>query len=85
MPLLPTGLSKEQMRQAIRDERLYELSLEGLRYWDLLRWKTAETVIPKLVNPGGYPRKFDPAKQYLFPFPQSELDRNKKLKQNPGY
>lgn len=85
MPLLATGLSKEQMRQAIRDERLYELSLEGLRYWDLLRWKTAETVIPKLVNPGGYPRKFDPAKQYLFPFPQSELDRNKKLKQNPGY
>jgi hypothetical protein len=85
MPLLPTGLSKEQMRQAIRDERLYELGLEGLRYWDLLRWKTAETVIPKLVNPGGYPRKFDPAKQYLFPFPQSELDRNKKLKQNPNY
>ena len=85
MPALPTGLSKEQMRQTIRDERLFELGLEGLRYWDLLRWKTAETVIPKLVNPGGYPRKFDPAKQYLFPFPQSELDRNKKLKQNSGY
>jgi hypothetical protein len=85
MPALATGLTKEQMRQAIRDERLYELSLEGLRYWDLIRWKTAETVIPKLVNPGGYPRKFDAAKQYLFPFPQSELDRNKKLKQNPNY
>lgn len=85
MPALAAGLSKEQMRQAIRDERMYELGLEGLRYWDLLRWKTAETVIPKLVNPGGYPRKFDPAKQYLFPFPQSELDRNKKLKQNPNY
>jgi hypothetical protein len=85
MPPLPAGLSQSQMRQRIRDERLYELSFEGLRYWDLLRWKTAETVIPTLTNPGNYPRKFNPAKNYLFPFPQSELDRNKKLTQNPNY
>lgn len=85
MPPLAANLSKEEMREAIRNERMYELGLEGLRYWDLLRWKTAETVIPKLVNPGGYLRKFDPAKQYLFPFSQAELDRNKKLKQNPNY
>ena len=85
MPPLPAGLSQSQMRQRIRDERLYELSFEGLRYWDLLRWKTAETVIPTLMNPGNYPRKFNPAKNYLFPFPQSELDRNKKLTQNPNY
>ena len=85
MPPLAAGLSQTQMRQAIRNERLFELGFEGLRYWDLLRWKTAETVIPTLLNPGGYPRKFNPAKQYLFPFPQSELDRNPKLKQNTGY
>ncbi len=85
MPPLATGLSQTQMRQAIRDERLFELGFEGLRYWDLLRWKTAETVIPKLFNPGGYQRKFNPAANYLFPFSQSELDRNKMLKQNTGY
>jgi hypothetical protein len=30
-------------------------------------------------------RKFDPAKNYVLPIPQSAIDRNKKLIQNPGY
>lgn len=38
------GLS---MQEEIRRERTVELSLEGFRYGDLLRWKTAETVMPK--------------------------------------
>jgi len=38
------GLS---MREEIRRERTVELSLEGFRYGDLLRWKTAESVMPK--------------------------------------
>ncbi|WP_276481457.1 RagB/SusD family nutrient uptake outer membrane protein [Paraflavitalea pollutisoli] len=39
---LPAGLSKDQMRTAIRRERRVELALEDKRYWDLIRWKTAE-------------------------------------------
>lgn len=38
------GLS---MREEIRRERLVELAFEGLAYWDLLRWKTAEIEMPK--------------------------------------
>ncbi|MGC4233994.1 MAG: RagB/SusD family nutrient uptake outer membrane protein [Niabella sp.] len=38
------GLS---MRTEIRRERSIELAFEGFRYWDLLRWKTAETELPK--------------------------------------
>lgn len=30
-------------------------------------------------------RTFDPTKNYLWPVPQSEIDINKNLKQNPGY
>ncbi|HLA59147.1 MAG TPA: RagB/SusD family nutrient uptake outer membrane protein, partial [Puia sp.] len=30
-------------------------------------------------------RTFDPSKNYLWPVPQSEMDINKNLKQNPGY
>jgi hypothetical protein len=30
-------------------------------------------------------RLFDPSKNYLWPIPQSEIDINKSLKQNPGY
>jgi hypothetical protein len=35
------------MRDEIRRERRVELAMEGLRYDDLLRWKTAETELPK--------------------------------------
>jgi starch-binding outer membrane protein, SusD/RagB family len=34
------------MREEIRRERTVELALEGFRYDDLIRWKTAETVLP---------------------------------------
>jgi hypothetical protein len=85
MPPLPAGLTKEQMRERIRQERRVELALEGKWYDDVKRWKTAETYIPTLVDPGGTRRKFDPAKNYVFPFPQSEVDVNPALVQNPNY
>ncbi|WP_079701997.1 RagB/SusD family nutrient uptake outer membrane protein [Daejeonella lutea] len=37
------------MREEIRRERTVELALEGFRYDDLIRWKTAETVQPKAL------------------------------------
>lgn len=37
------------MRQEIRRERTVELALEGFRYDDLIRWKTAETVLPQEI------------------------------------
>jgi hypothetical protein len=50
------------MQTEIRRERSVELAFEGLAYWDLLRWKTAETALPQVMlgrkyfaseNPGG--------------------------------
>ncbi|HTD92182.1 MAG TPA: RagB/SusD family nutrient uptake outer membrane protein [Chitinophagaceae bacterium] len=35
------------MREEIRRERSVELALEGFRYDDLIRWKTAEIMLPK--------------------------------------
>ena len=85
MPPLPAGLSKDQMRERIRNERRVELALEGIRWGDIKRWKTAQVYINSLTDPGGAKRTFDPAKHYLMPFPQSEIDINDKLVQNPGY
>ncbi|MDP9042598.1 MAG: RagB/SusD family nutrient uptake outer membrane protein, partial [Bacteroidota bacterium] len=85
MPNLPAGLDQAGMRVRIRKERAVELGMEGLRYWDIKRWKTAETVIPTIVDPGGFRRAFNPNKNYLFPFAQSERDVNPNLVQNPGY
>ncbi len=37
------------LREEIRRERRVELSMEGFRYWDLLRWKTSECELPRPV------------------------------------
>ena len=44
------GLSKETMRTVIRRERRVELAFENKRYWDLLRWKTAEVNLNKTLR-----------------------------------
>lgn len=85
MPPVPEGLTKDEMRTRIRHERRVEFALESMRWGDIKRWKTAEVYIPTLVDPGGVRRAFDPNKHYLLPFPQSEIDINDALEQNPGY
>ncbi len=98
------------MRDEIRRERRVELAQESLRYWDIIRWKTAETELPKpvlgnyffktefgtatavnltpenfiLVQAASF-RKFDPAKDYLWPLPINEISLNSNLKQNPKW
>lgn len=37
------------MRDEIRRERRVELAQESFRYWDLIRWKTAEIELPKPI------------------------------------
>ena len=72
------------LRDYIRHERRIELALEGQRYFDLKRWHIAHILLPQLTTPGGVPLVFE-EKHYLLPFPQSELDINPNLEQNPGY
>ncbi len=87
-PDLPAGLSQDQFRQRLRNERRVELALEGQRYFDLKRWKIAHIVLPQITNPGGTKRNFLP-KHYYFPIPQSEVDILKNTQgidvQNPNY
>lgn len=83
--------NKEEMRTAIRRERQVELAFEEHRWWDLLRWKEAETVLNSpiygVVNTMGEngeftveekvvaSRKFDASKMYRYPIPQTEIVR----------
>lgn len=41
------------MRDELRRERIVELGFEGLAYWDLIRWKTAEIEMAKTLR-GSY-------------------------------
>lgn len=97
---LKTGLTKDQMREAIRLERRVEMAFEEQRFWDLRRWKIAETVLNKPLNGmkiirnanGSFTYQeiqvstpvFTP-KMYLYPIPYSEIVKNSKLKQNDGW
>lgn len=42
LPNLPAGLSKEEMRDRIKNERDVELCFEDHRFWDIRRWLDAE-------------------------------------------
>ncbi len=105
LPDLTTGLSQAAMRTAIYNERRVELCFEAKRFYDIIRWKTAQDVMNKdlhgmmITNSspadnGGrwvyqiiglnHPHVFT-QKMYLNPIPQTVIDQNKKIVQNPGY
>ena len=87
--------TRETLREFIRNERRVELAGEGLRYYDILRWKTAEKVLNKPVVSFTIPnvlalqniesRVFNPAKNYVWPIPQTAIDNATKLVQHPEW
>lgn len=89
MPDLPESLTKEQMREAIRLERRVELAMEGLYYYDAMRWKTIEQENNGAMhNANGVEiviRKFNPARDYLWPIPYNQTIQNPSLEQNPNW
>ena len=101
--LLPavTASSKADFRKAVKNERQVELAFEDHRYWDLLRWEDAETVLNRSVKGvvvtknslGGYQytykyvgtRVFE-EKNYYLPFSRKEIaNAGGTLTQNPFY
>jgi hypothetical protein len=81
---LPMGLTKQAFFNEVKLERRKELAFEGHRYNDLKRWHQAGLInLDQLMEQHGKP-EWTETNLYL-PFPQTEIDRNAELKQNPGY
>lgn len=87
----PSFASKDNALSAIRFERRLELAFEGHRFYDLLRWGIAKSVLDSysafegsILNAyGGL--NFEEKDAY-FPIPQEQIDRSSgALKQNDGY
>lgn len=95
------GLSPEEFRQAVQDERAYELAFEGHRRMDLVRWgiyyKTVKTT-SNAINlwfQDNDPEKNKPyntagrytklGKHELYPIPQRDMDLCEQFVQNPNW
>ena len=85
---------KATARNAVQFERKLELSGEGHRFYDLVRWGTAATVLNNFIAyeskllPTAYSgAKFTAGRDEYLPIPQTQIDYQGKdvLKQNPGY
>lgn len=70
-----TTTDQQEMIDAIRHERRVELGYEMHRFFDLVRWGIADQVL----------EGFQVGKHEVFPIPQTEIDLNPSLTQNPGY
>jgi hypothetical protein len=87
----PADKSQAELRQILRNERRCELALEGLRWYDIKRWKAGSEYLTQPVRGASFthdiPWKFtfDENRDYLWAVPQSQIDLNPNLGQNPGY
>lgn len=89
-----SGLSQTELRQAIRDERAYELCFEGHRKGDLIRWgiyydtirQTAQNMVDWYFDAvyivANYTKQ---GRHELMPIPQTELENMPKFHQNDGW
>ncbi len=87
-------VDKNLAREAVRIERRLELSGEGGRFYDLIRWGVAGQVINAYLQSEGMKlpqalggASFTPGRDERYPIPQAEIDARAPgvLQQNPGY
>lgn len=98
---LAPGLSRDQMRVVIHNERRIELAFEGQRFFDVRRWKQADTTFNKMLHAEliyqlgsgtlSYQQipvlqmAFKSPQMYFAPIPYSEVAKNGNMVQNPGW
>lgn len=94
--LYPAFPSADYAWKAIKFERRLELAMEGHRFFDLVRWGDAATVLNAYINREKTTYQhlnastFVAGKHEYFPIPQGQIDASfengeKTLTQNPGY
>ena len=100
MPPLIGINGQATLRVALRHERTVELALEGNRFFDIRRWRIAESTcnmdkvdgmryVDKLSGElvtvsTDYKKKFS-TRDYLWPIPYNERQLNANLTQNEGW
>lgn len=96
---LDANMTQAEMREVIHNERRIEMAFEEQRYFDIRRWREAETIyqsplrgmnIAKGVGAAVY-STYDVLdvswenRRYLYPIPYNEVIKNDNMKQNPDW
>lgn len=76
------SLTQAQFLEQLKHERLTELAGEGHRWEDLARWGELSNALAS--RDAGFSH-FVKNRDEFYPIPQSEIDLNPNLKQNPGW
>lgn len=96
---LKANMTKEEMRKAIQNERRIEMAFEEQRYWDIRRWRIAEDVFRNPLKGMSIVKNLTSVvytevdvltvnfeeRRYLYPLPYSEVIKNSRMIQNPGW
>ncbi|MEO5889952.1 MAG: RagB/SusD family nutrient uptake outer membrane protein [Ferruginibacter sp.] len=98
---VPASLSQNELREVIHNERRIELAFEEHRFFDIRRWKTAETVYSRPLRGLNIQRTssgqlsynivpvltpvFRSPQMYLYPIPYGEVIKNPQMVQNPQW
>lgn len=99
MPEIIGPKSQDEMREIVRRERNVEFAFEGLHFFDIRRWKTAENIVPgpvygityvsngqlDTIMVSAFNKQFNPQRDYLWPIPSDERLLATGLTQNPGW
>ncbi|GGZ13527.1 hypothetical protein GCM10007049_01670 [Echinicola pacifica] len=91
--------TQEGMREIIRQERLIELVFEGVRFWDLRRWKLASEYLNSEIRGWNVEGETTDTyynivsvgaykflnRDYFWPIAEEDMIANSNLVQNPGW
>lgn len=96
---LKAGMTQEEMRKVIHNERRIELAFEEHRFFDIRRWREAETIFQQplkgmhiVSSETGY--VYEPYdvetvswdnRRYFYPIPYDEVNKNDNMVQNPKW
>ncbi len=95
---MPSFKGNDGFEERYMRERMVELAFEGHRFWDVRRWKKGADFFKNvavadfrldaagnvILNRSTQTRQWD-EKYNLYPIPQSEIQKNGSLKQNPNW
>jgi hypothetical protein len=95
---IKAGITQDEMRDLIRNERRIELAFEEHRFWDIRRWKIAGQVLTTPLTGMQITNAASPVYQvipvatpvftnrlYHMPIPYDEIIKNNQLIQNEGW